>query len=277
MKKGLKISFLMLFVAICCSACNGNITRDIRHGGYSIAGEFKCSAFYPKNKDDTNYEKIKYFLGSYAITEKGKIYELSLSQKYSSGEYCREAKTDIDVVTIMDGSIVKSSDGNYYSLVADRDTAVYSAITDENKLHLYNLLMKDDDIVKVMTVDNNNGIYYILKTDGNVYNYTLSKSNFNTLPEVLSISIAYDKSDYDGGIIDFNYAGDESLSTFILTNSKLYRVRVTNLEKCSKFADVACKYKLKEDTTYAKYKDKIIAYNGSTMITNYKKMFSVSY
>ena len=65
----------MLFVAICCSACNGNITRDIRHGGYSIAGEFKCSAFYPKNKDDTNYEKIKYFLGSYAITEKGKIYE----------------------------------------------------------------------------------------------------------------------------------------------------------------------------------------------------------
>ena len=275
MKKYLKISFFFFFVMICCSACNGSITRNIRHGGYSIAGDFNCSYFFPENKDDTSYEKIKYLLGtSQVITEKGKIYELSLSQKYTSGEYCRKADTDIEVVAIMDGSVVKSTDGKYYNLVATNNAAAYSPV-EEKDLALYDLLLKDDDVVKVQEV-NKGTTYYILKTDGNVYNYTLNKSNSNVPPTIASISIAYDKSDYDGGIIDFGYGGDQSLSTYILTNDKLYRNRVTNLEKCSKFADVGCKYKVKEDETYAKYKDKIITFNGSTLITDYKKMFSVA-
>lgn len=276
-KSCLKIGILSLFVILGCSACNGNITRDIRHAGYSIAGEFNCPSFFPSKKDDTNYEKIKYYSDSNIITTEGKIYELSLSQKYSSGENCRKAELDIKVEAILDNTIVKTDDGKYYSLVAQNNVAAYSEITSENSnFNTYDLLLKDSDIVKAQTVASNEGIYYVLKTDGNVYKYVISKASFDSLPAVTSISIAYDKSDYGDGIIDFNYAGEESLSTFVRTNNKVYRIRYTNLEECSKYVDVQCKYKMKEDPIFEEYKDTIISFNGNTLITNYKKMFNVS-
>ena len=51
---------------------------------------------------------------------------------------------------------------------------------------------------------------------------------------------------------------------------------VTNQEKCSKYADVACEYKLKLDEGLKNTYDKILAYNGSTLITNYGKIFNVN-
>lgn len=273
----LKIGFLFLFIILGCSACNGNITRDIRHAGYSISGDFNCPLFIPSKKDDTSYEKIKYYLDSHVITTEGKIYELSLSQKYSSGENCRKAELDIKVDAILDGTIVKAEDGKYYSLVAQNNVPIYSEIAEDNgSFVIYDLLLKDSDVVKATTVSSNEGIYYVLKTDGNVYKYVISKASFDSLPAITSISIAYDKNDYGDGIVDYNYGGDQSLSTFVRTNSKLYRVRSTNLEECSKYVDVECKYKMKEDPIFEEYKDVIIAFNGNTLITNYSRMFSVS-
>ena len=57
-----KVMFVALFIVITCSACNGSVTRDIRHAGFSVGGEFTCNNFYPKDKNDTSYEKIRYFI-----------------------------------------------------------------------------------------------------------------------------------------------------------------------------------------------------------------------
>ena len=49
---------------------------------------------------------------------------------------------------------------------------------------------------------------------------------------------------------------------------------MTNSAECSKYADVTCKYEMKEDETFNKYSDRIIAYSGNTLITDYNRVFS---
>ena len=51
-------------------------------------------------------------------------------------------------------------------------------------------------------------------------------------------------------------------------------MKATNEKECSKFADIACQYTMQESEEYANYKDRIIAYNGFTLITDYKQVFT---
>ena len=136
------------------------------------------------------------------------------------------------------------------------------------------MLLKDIDIVKVTTVDSSNGIYYVLKTDGNIYSYKVSKADRDAPLTVSEMSIVYNESQY-GRIIDYNYAG-ENLGTFIRTENKMYRMRATNFEDCSKYADVKCTYELQEDPIFETYRDVIISYNGNMLITNYGQEFTVA-
>jgi len=265
-----------LFIVFFCTACNGNITRDIRHAGFTMGGEFSCTKFLPSDKDDTSYEKIKYMTGTHIINTNGKIYELSLSQKFANDENCKEADTQIQVQAIFDSNIVKGIDAKYYYLVVQNNTPVYTEVTTaDNSYYLYDLLLRDIDVVKVTTVDNSNGLYYVLKEDGNVYSYVVSKENRNSPMVVKSISVAYSSDTY-GNIIDYNYAGD-SLFTFIKTEDKVYRMRPINSEECNKYADVSCSYEMQEDPIFDTYKDVIISYNGSMLITNYGQEFNVAY
>jgi hypothetical protein len=275
MTKIFKITFICLFVLILCSGCNGNITRDIRHAGFSVSSTFECSEFLPSNKN-SNYTKIKYLLSNNIITEDGKIYDLSLSQKYSNNENCRDANAYITVAAIFDDKIVKGVDGIYYYLTAQNNVASYSQVLQtDNSYNIYYLLLKDDDVVKAMTADSSTGLYYVLKTDGNIYGVVISQVDRNSLPVVTSTSIVFDLNDYGGKIIDFNYAGN-SLNTFVRTEDKLFRMRITNSDNCSKYADITCEYALQEDSIFETYKDTIIAYNGSTLITSYGQEFSVN-
>ena len=278
MNKYLKISLLSLIVIACCTGCNGSITRDIRHAGFSMAGKFECSAIYPKDKEDTSYEKIKYYTGSHMITKSGKIYEVSPSQTYASKENCKEAETSIREQAILDFKVIKAEDNKYYSLFGENGVVPYTEIVPENKdYQLYDLLLKDPDVVKVLTIDSNNGIYYSLKNDGNIYKIVVGKADYNSPFTINSVSVAYDKNDYGGAkIIDFNYAGEQSLNTFIKTEERLYRFKIQNLEECSKFADISCKFKLEQDPIFDTYKDNIIAFNGSSLMTNYKQTFTVA-
>lgn len=275
-KINIKYIILFLVVGACCCGCNGNITRDIRHGGFSIAGTFECSMFYPKNKEDVNYEKIRFMTDSHVINTDGKIYELSLSQKFANNENCKEANTSILVKAIMDGSIIKGIDNKYYYLVGKNDVVSYSEVPNtDNSYYIYDLLLKDDDIVKVITADSSLGIYFILKTDGNVYSYQITKADYNSPPVVSTVSVVYDKLAYDSNIIDFNYAGN-SLITFIKTENKVYRMRITNAGECGKYADVSCKFSMEEDPLFVDKKDHIISYNGKVLITDYKQVFNIA-
>lgn len=275
MKK--KFCFLSLIILFLVVGCNGSITRDIRHGGYSIAGNFKCSEFMPASDEDVYYTKIKYYTGSHIITEKGKLYEVSLEKKYTNGSNCRVVDKDITVQSIFDNRYIRSEDDRIYTLISDNNMIAYSEIGEAAQNYkLFKLLLGDKTNLKIVTANSSTGSYYVLKTDGNVYEYIVEKVDKGQNPDmkVSSSKIIYNKNDYDGTIIDFGYAG-EGLNTYILTDSKLYRMRVKNLDECGKYADIACQYELQEDEKYTLYKDKIITFNGSTLITSYGKMFSV--
>ncbi len=271
-----KKMFLLIIVIILCTACNGNVTRDIRHSGFTVGNKFNCSRFFPKNKDDTSYEKIAYMTGTHIINDEGKLYEISLGQPFANKENCKEADTSIKVKALLNWDIVKGSDGKYYYLSTQNNVAMYSEITiSDHSYYLYDLLLKDDDVVRVITADGSAGLYYILKTDGNIYGNVIVAPNYNSLPQLVSTQIVFSKSDYGSRIVDFAYYGN-SLGTFIRTEDTVYRMKVTNYADCSKYADIQCQFEMKEDPIFVKYKDRILAYNGSYILTDYKQLFTVS-
>ena len=273
--KLLKLLMIIVLVTI-CTACNGSVTREIRHAGFSIGNKFICDKFYPQDKDDFSYLKIRYFTGNHLIDQNGKIYEISFQQTYQSGENCKEAATAITVKTIFDDRIIKGTDDKYYYLIGQNNVSSYSEIPKtDNSYDIYNLLLRDVDTIKVITANSSTGEYYLLKTDGNVYSYVITKKDYNSAPVVTSVSTIYNKNDFDSKIIDFNYAGD-SLATFIKTENKVYRMRIINSSECKKYADIECKYKMEEDSLFEEYKDRIIVYNGSSLITDYKQIFNVA-
>lgn len=276
MNNKLRFVLLVLIIGFVCCGCNGNVTRDIRHAGFSMGNTFECSSFYPKDKEDTNYEKIRYITDSHVINTDGKIYEISLSQRYANNQNCKVADTQVRVKAILDNNIIKGMDDKYYYLKSQNDVSSYSEVPDtDNSYYMYDLLLKEPDVVKVITANSSTGIYYVLKKDGNVYAYEISKKDYNTPPAVISISVIYDKVVYGSDIIDFNYAG-QSVATFVKTDEKVFRMKIVNIDQCSKYADIACQYSIQEDSLFVDKKDYIIAYNGGVLITNYKQVFTVS-
>lgn len=271
MKKNIIEFSLIIILVILCTACDGDVTRDIRHAGFSIGNKFYCKAFI-SDKKDLSYGKIKYMTSSHIIDQNGKIYEISLTQKYANEQNCKEADTRIGVKAIFDDKIVKGMDDKYYYLVGQNDVVSYSEVpTTDNSYDIYNMLLKEKDVVKVITANSSTGLYYVLKADGNVYTNTIIKEN-NTY-NLEGVRITYDKSKY-GKIIDFNYAGN-SLNTYIKTEDKVYRMKITNQEECTKYADVTCNYELKEDKVLEKYKDRIVTFNGKLLITDYNQIFNI--
>ena len=267
---------LCLILIFVCTACNGTITRNIRHAGFSVGGTFTCDYFYPKDKEDTSYKKIRYLLPGHIIDEDGIIYEISLGQKYTNNQNCKKADTRIIVDAIMDNQIIKGTDNKYYHLNGSNDVKPYSEVAKaDNSYEIYDLLLKQNDVVKVITANSNTGQFYVLKKDGNIHSYIVSKEDRDSPSIITSIKKQYDKYDYGSDIIDFNYAG-VSVASFIKTENDVYRMIITNSDKCKKYADVDCQFEIKKDSVFSEYKDNIIAYNGSTLITNYKQVFTIN-
>ena len=148
--------------------------------------------------------------------------------------------------------------------------------SNDNNYLIYQLLLQDDSVVKVTTVDSGNGLYYILLTDGNVYSYTIKRADRNAPPTISGTSIVYNKSTFGERIIDYNYAGDSSTTYIKLESGRIFRMVASNLKECSKYIDIPCQYELVEDEALFKNKDRIIAYNGNSLITDYHKYFSMS-
>ena len=273
MKKLITLSFLLVVMVLFCTACEGDVTRALRHDGFNIGVEIVCEAFIGDNAT----EQVRYLTSSHIITTEGRIYEISLGQPYSNKSNCRVADTSLKVVAIFDDKIFKAEDGKYYSLVNQNNgSGAYQAISDKDNAYIfYELLLKPEGTVKVVTADSSNGVYYVLKNDGNVYAVTITKQNSNAAPTVSSTNIIYNQTDFGGRIVDFGFYGNNP-ATFVRTETQMFRMYATNHDQCSKFADVTCDYQMMEASSFAQYPEYILAYNGSTVITTYGKVFNVS-
>lgn len=268
------IMFLMLFMVTGCE--NGETTRGIRHAGFTLLDtEFTCDEFLPKHETDTNYTKIWYFNSGRIISSEGIVFDYSSDLTFSNGKYCKRADFTKKVVAILDDTIVKADDNKLYYFTSSGSASAFSEVlASDNFYQIYKILFNDPDVMKVITVDQNAGIYYALKRDGNVYKMVITKADYNQPYVLRSSEIIYSKGVY-GIIIDFNYGADLKYN-YVRTNNSIHRQKASNYEECSKYADVECKYQFLEDKELIKYKDSIIVYNGSTLITSYGKMFTLS-
>lgn len=277
MKKKIKLIVLFLVVLLCTCGCDmfyAGTTRDIRHAGYSVSNaDFECPTLFPS---DDGFEEIQFFTNIYAITTDGKFYTLSLGKKYQNGLNCKvpDNFANKKVKAIMDNKVVKMDDGKYYYIVTSGDSAAYTEVPmNDSNYPVYRLLFNDSSILKVITVDASNGYYYVLKSDGNVYNMVISRNGDSIF--LASSSVVYSKSNYNGAIVDFGYAGNSS-STYILTETQIFRMLMQNKEECTKYADVLCKYEMQLDTGLSEHIDEILGFGGNFLITDYGKQFSAT-
>lgn len=256
---------LLLCLVFLCTGCEGDITRGIRHAGYNLSGsDLICNDIITKY-NNTDYTKIKFLTSNLAIMSDDRIYEFSFSKQYSSGQNCRISVFDKKVISIFNSNVAKCDDG-YYTLVTNGDVPAFSKLSD---VSLYDIIL-GEDVVKAVSVDESSGIYYLLKGDGNIYKYVVSKNNNSY--SLVSSEVIYSKETF-GYIYDFGYSDENPLGTYIRTDEKIYRKIVSNSNECQKYADISCKYEFVEDADLIVYDDYILGYNGTTLITNYGRVF----
>ena len=277
MKRKYIILFILLLLCSGCSYKYASTTRSIRHSGFVIANNsFKCDAIFGK-KEVIN-DKVRFYVGNYIFTESGNIYETNLGRVYQNGYNCKKPDFDGTVYAIFDLNVLKDSNGDYYYIGGNDRVAAFSKVSEADEDYgLYDILLKDTDVVKASTVNSKTGEFYVLKSDGNIYQYLITNNNDGNTKTYItdSINLLYSARDFNSNILDFNYNGS-STATFVKTENAFYRMKVSNSKECSKYADVACKYEMVEDTDLTKVKDRVLAYNGSTLITTYGKIFNVT-
>ena len=275
--KKLILLFGIVLGTLLLTGCDGNVTRDIRHAGFGLSQEyFVCTTLMPADEETPAQENILFSNGSFAITESGRLYELSLSQPYSNNENCRKISFSIDIIAYMDSTILKGIDNKfYYAPGANNNSPLSEVPQTEDEYQIYNIVLGNANVKKAVTVNSSQGIYYVLESDGTVYQYTVTKQNNDSPYQLQAKTPIYSSSEY-GNIIDFNYAGDSG-TTYVKTEDTIYRMRATNEEECTKYADVPCNYKMQKDETLTKYykeEPKILYYGPSILITTYGKEFT---
>lgn len=270
--KRFKLLFVFGFVLLFCTGCgNSAVTRDLRHSGFTLSTEpFSCDALIPKSNKE--YEEILYLGSNYAITSTGVIHELSFSQLFSNGQYCKKADTELNVQAIIGSEIFRAADNKIYYLYGGKGEPYTEVPVSDPDYYSYKFFLGDPNVLKVQKTGDS--VYYVLKNDGDVYTYTLGKNNASGV-HLVSSGKVYTADAYGGKILDFNYVGDASEATFVRTETAIYRNAALNREECKKYVDVQCQYQFQKDELLTAHMDRIMAYNGSMLITDYLKVFNL--
>lgn len=278
MSKKITLVVMIVLVTLFITGCDGNITRDLRHDGFSLSNStFSCNDLTAKDEDDKLIKKVKYLDNSFAYTDEGEFYEISLGQKFSNDENCKKIDFSGKVTATFDNSIIRLSNSKLYYTPTQSSAAAYSEVTpNDNSYQIYSLLLSDSTVIKVITIDSGKGQYYVLKTDGNVYSYTITRTNYNSPYTITETKVVYSKNKFNSKIIDFNYDNSSQSKIYVVTEDSYYRMKATNEKECSKYADVACNYKLKKDTVLIENKERLLYFGSSMLITDYLKIFTLS-
>ena len=267
-------------IIIICTGCDGNATRTIRKSGFVVSGnKFVCNTLTGVNSmfsDKKQVEKIKFLDQDVAISENGNVYELFFNGLFSNKMNCKKVMSGVKITSMIDNEVLRDVDGKYYYLNSNDNTIKFSEVqVEDDKLAIYNSILGDGHVVKAMVANANINSYYVLRDDGNIYNYVV-KLNDNTKRYVVNSKIVHKQSEFDGKIIDFKDYG-ESSNTYFRTNKSIYRMINTNANECNKFVDVTCKYKLGQDKSLTKIENRIIGYGGNILITDYGKVFTAGF
>ena len=277
MKKKLLIILLLVFI---CTGCNGNVTRTIRKSGFNVSGnKFKCDTIMPSKgglfSEKKTSEKISFMSGNTAISNNGNVYEFSFNGVFSNNMNCKKVMSGIKVTSVIDNEVLRDVNGKYYYLSSDNNTVLYSEVpAEDEKLGMYSLILGDGHVLKAMCVNSNINSYYVLKDDGNIYNYVIKQDDNTRRYSIVSNNTVYNYSKFKGKVLDFRDYG-ESAYTYFRTGNSIYRMINTNANECSKYVDVACKYELKRDDTLSEAQDKLVAFSGNMLITDYGRVFTI--
>lgn len=274
-----KVVSLIVVILSCffVTGCKGDITRTIRHSGFNLSStDFVCNYFVSDDETGLYTRKMKFLGSNFVVDDNGQVYDISLAKLYSNNQNCFISDFSVPIVAMFDNSIGMGNDSKYYYMNSNNNVKAYSEVSiSDNSYGLYDVLFKIPSVIKIVTVDQSLGVYYLLKNDGNVYKYVITRSDPQSPLTIVSSEVVYSKEEY-GFITDFNYSNNAVNSTYILSDISFYRMVVSNKDSCNKYADVECVYDLKNDVDLLAQKDYISGYNGSLLITNYGKVFNVA-
>ena len=254
------IGATIIYVVIIFSIIFVDVIKKEKEKGIRIReiGPFSCEVF-------TN---VKNTFDSNIIINDGKLYNISLDLIFSNEQNCKEI-SDINITKIVNNHYI-SNENKVYSI-------------DENGLKEYNAngkiptYMFNEDIVMAHSYGSSNEYnYYVLKTDGKIYDVTFSREfHFENGVGTYIYNVTEEKvyKEFENEMIKSFDISDGNLD-FVITDKGLYTNKVTNVE-CHQYADVECVYELTlndiietpmENISYINHFDRSIRYvNGNSI------------
>lgn len=248
---------IVLAISLCLVGCKGDDIREFRHSGYTFNNEsFSCK----------EVEKVKFLYDNFLVSENNDIYYISLDLPYSNKSNCRLINSNEKMQSIYGEEAFKSFNNIIYSFDFKNYTD-FPIMNNSN--NIIETLLNDNTNLKIINNDNH---YYILKNDGNIYDYVIEQNE--NIISIISNALIYSSNNLDGKIIDFYYSQQMPLN-YIKTNTTYYTFKPIN-EDCKKYADIECNYELKKDDLLNKYSKEIYAYNGKKVILSNGKILDNS-
>ena len=223
------IGATIIYVIIVLSIVFVDVIKEKREEAIVIKelGPFSCEVF--SNVRNTFDENI--------IINDGKLYNISLDLIYSNEQNCMQI-SDLNIVKVVN---------NYY---IDSENNVYTI--DENGLKAYNAngkipsYMLEEDIIMAYNYESSSEYkYYVLKTDGKIYDVTFGRDfRFENGVGTYKYHVTEEKiiKEFEGELIKSFDVVNNSIN-YVITDKSIYINQVSNVE-CYQYADVECKYEL---------------------------------
>ena len=243
---------LILLISFILTGCKGDDIRNFRSVGYDLSGvSFNCKFT----------SGFKYLGDGFAVGNDDKLYLLSFDLIFLNKNNCKLLNDNLKVSSIYN-NYLKMTDGKIYE-IKDNKLILVSSFDKKNVSNILN----DINFIKALEYGN---YVYVLKTDGNVYEYLMKQDDLKTT--FIQNRIIFNNNQY-GKIVDFGYYDNEII--YIKSENKYYTNQITNPE-CLKYADVDCIYQIKDDKYLNKYRNKVFGYNGGKLILKDGKLLSFS-
>lgn len=193
-------------------------------------GPFSCDVFTDvRNTFDSNI-----------IINDGKLYNISLDLKFSNEQNCKEI-SDVNITKVVNNHYI-SNENKTYS-IDETGLKEYNA---SGKIPAY---MYNEDVVMAYTHGSNSEYkYYVLKTDGKIYDVNFGREfRFENGVGTYIYNVIEEKvyKEIENEVIK-SFDVIENNVDYVVTDKGLYINKVSNSE-CMSYADIDCVYELSKN------------------------------